>query len=242
MNKSKMNANAIKANKRRIFKIDADVMTNKANAYISRSMIEENRLMILSNYSAAFMGNRQLANQNTDDIFRNRKAIISNIDTKSDVEVYYVESMLNQASIDYLEHRANLNTAVMDVNLLMAEVNSKLIEINSKIMASNESIVNFNSKNLSENSRLLKKGASASGANPPSNAKRIIKNKERLSKILKTAKGNHSKIAGLEKVAGRNRAAIEKNSSSIYSRRSNIDKNASIINQNQKKVSKLISG
>ena len=68
-----MNAKAIKANRKRIFKIDAEVMTNKANAYISRSMIEENRLMILSNYSAAFLGNRQLANSNTDEIFEKGK-------------------------------------------------------------------------------------------------------------------------------------------------------------------------
>ena len=48
-------AKAIQQNKKRIFKIDADVMTNKANAYLSRSIIEENRMMILSNYSAAFL-------------------------------------------------------------------------------------------------------------------------------------------------------------------------------------------
>ena len=72
MSKTKINAKAIKANRKRIFKIDAEVMTNKANAYISRSMIEENRLMILSNYSAAFLGNRQLANSNTDEIFEKR--------------------------------------------------------------------------------------------------------------------------------------------------------------------------
>ena len=59
MSKSKINAKAIQQNKKRIFKIDADVMTNKANAYLSRSIIEENRMMILSNYSAAFLGNRQ---------------------------------------------------------------------------------------------------------------------------------------------------------------------------------------
>ena len=76
MSKIKINTKAIKANRKRIFKIDAEVMTNKANAYISRSMIEENRLMILSNYSAAFLGNRQLANSNTEEIFENRKTIL----------------------------------------------------------------------------------------------------------------------------------------------------------------------
>ena len=52
---------AIKKNKKRIFEIDSKVMTNKTMIYASRSMIEENRLMILSNYAAAFMGNRQIA-------------------------------------------------------------------------------------------------------------------------------------------------------------------------------------
>ena len=38
MSKTKINAKVIKANRKRIFKIDAEVMTNKANAYISWSM------------------------------------------------------------------------------------------------------------------------------------------------------------------------------------------------------------
>ena len=102
MSKTKINASAIKANKRRIFKIDAEVMTNKANAYISRSMIEENRLMILSNYSAAFMGNRQLANSNTEEIFENRKTILDNYKSKNDVEENFINAQKNKASSKYL--------------------------------------------------------------------------------------------------------------------------------------------
>ena len=37
---------------RKNFQLAAEVMTNKTMIYTSRSMIEENRLMILSNYSA----------------------------------------------------------------------------------------------------------------------------------------------------------------------------------------------
>ena len=39
MSKSKINAKAIQQNKKRIFKLDAEVMTNKANAYLSRAII-----------------------------------------------------------------------------------------------------------------------------------------------------------------------------------------------------------
>jgi hypothetical protein len=92
MSKIKINTKAIKANRKKIFKIDAEVMTNKSNAYISRAMIEENRLMILSNYSAAFLGNRQLANSNTEEIFKNKKAILDNYNSKNDVEENYINA------------------------------------------------------------------------------------------------------------------------------------------------------
>ena len=63
MSSSEANKAAIAANRKTIFNIESNVLSNKALVYQSRSMIEENRLMIMSNYSAAFMGNRQLAMQ-----------------------------------------------------------------------------------------------------------------------------------------------------------------------------------
>ncbi len=81
VNKADLNKDQITLNK-----IDSEVMTNKALVYTSRAMIEENRLMILSNYAASFMGNRQLANQNTDDIFKNRELILNGHVCQNDVE------------------------------------------------------------------------------------------------------------------------------------------------------------
>jgi hypothetical protein len=235
------NLKNIKRNRKAVFNLETAVSSNKSKAYATRSTIEENRALILKNYTAAFMGNRQLANQNTDDIFRNRKSILSNFNTKSEVEVNYVESLTNQASIEYLEHRAELNASVLEVNKMMAEVNAKLIAINSKIMASNQKIVAFNSKNLSENARVLKSGLSASSANPPSNAKRIINNKARLSKISKQSSANAKTIVALHKTASNNRANIEKNSTLIHARRDSIEQNQAKISQNQTKVANLIS-
>ncbi len=231
----------IRKNRKAVFNLESAITSNKAKAYATRSTIEENRALILKNYTAAFMGNRQLANQNTDDIFRNRKNILANFNTKSDVEVNYVESLTNEASIDFLEHRAELNASVLEVNRMMAEVNAKLIEINSKIMSSNEKIVKFNSKNLAENSRILANGLSAKTANPPSNAKRIIKNKERLAKILKASQANTKTISNLYKIASNNRSSIEKNAEGIIARRKSIEANQAKISQNQSKVAKLIS-
>ena len=235
------NMKNIKKNRKSVFNLESGITSNKSRAYATRSTIEENRALILKNYTAAFMGNRQLANQNTDDIFRNRKNILSNFDAKNEIEVNYVESLTNEASIDFLEHRASLNASVLEVNRMMAEVNSKLIAINSKIMNSNQKIVAFNSKNLTENSRVLKAGLSVKSANPPSNAKRIIKNKERLAAISKTSSANTKTISNLLKIASNNRAAIEKNSELIHARRKAIEGNQDKISKNQSSVANLIS-
>ena len=80
MANSKSNKSAIQKNRRSIFEVEAAVTANRAKAYAARSIVEENRAGILKNYTAAFMGNRQLANQNTDDVFRNRRAVISSVD------------------------------------------------------------------------------------------------------------------------------------------------------------------
>ena len=42
---------------------------------MTRSLVLENASWIRKNYEAAFTGNRQLANQNTDDLFRNRTTL-----------------------------------------------------------------------------------------------------------------------------------------------------------------------
>ena len=138
MASSKANKQKIRKNRRSIFEVEAAVTSNRAKAYASRSSIEENRAGILNNYTAAFMGNRQLANQNTDDVFRNRKAILASLTPSNEVEENFQESMTNEANLDFLEHRSNLNAAVLSVNEKMVAVNQMLIDVNDTIMKANE--------------------------------------------------------------------------------------------------------
>ena len=219
MNKSKMNANAIKANKRRIFKIDADVMTNKANAYISRSMIEENRLMILSNYSAAFIGNRQLANSNTEEIFENRKTILDNYKTKNNIEENYINAQKNKAALDFLKHRSELNTSLLKASEEMAAINSKLVELNRKIMDANQSIVDFNSKQIVENKSLINGSLKPQSAKPASNAKIIKGNSNAMKQLEKNVKDNRKRMTDLIAKSQKNSDALMQNKNLIKQRR-----------------------
>ena len=61
---------------KRIFQIDSEIKSNNSMIFQSRQIIEENRSMILNNYTSAYSGNHKLANTNTRDIYENRSAIL----------------------------------------------------------------------------------------------------------------------------------------------------------------------
>merc|ERR1719345_439091 len=66
------NLKDIAENESQLHELYLTVMTNKQGIYEARSMIEENRTNTMQNYSACFVGNRQMANENTEAIFENR--------------------------------------------------------------------------------------------------------------------------------------------------------------------------
>ena len=69
--------------------LNATVMDNKAMIHQSRANIEENRLLILSNQSAAALGNQQLANHNTEEIFESRKTVLVTFDPDTELQEKY---------------------------------------------------------------------------------------------------------------------------------------------------------
>jgi len=195
----------------------------------------------LKNYTAAFMGNRQLANQNTDDVFRNRRAILSSIEPASDIEENYRESLLNEATLEFLEHRASLNSSVNGVNEKMIEVNALLIEINDTIMAANEGIVKFNESQIQKNNKLLAGALAPSKATSSSNAERIKKNAAKAKVIKGISEKNTKKMDQMTSQMQKNRRKIESNAEKIMDRRESIQANAANIAQNRAKAAKMIS-
>jgi len=238
---SKQNKANIQKNRRTLFEAECAVTNNRAKAYAARSMIEENRTLILKNYTAAFLGNRQLANQNTDDVFRNRKALLATLDPANDVQANYKESMINQATVEFLEHRSSLNSAVLSVNEKMIAVNQMLIEINDTIMKANEGIVKFNKSQIAANNKLLAGGLAMDKASPSTNATRIKNNAAKAKAVKAKAAANSKKMDAVIKDMKANRSKIEKNAAAIMSRRDEITGNASGIGKNQAKVAAMIS-
>jgi hypothetical protein len=236
MSISKTNKAAIAKNKKTIFSIEARVLAMKALTYQSHAMIEENCLMIMSNYSAAFKGNGQLANANTDEIFANRSAILGVIDADGDVQENYMQAQINKSLLDYLAHRSNLNTSVLSLSQKMAQINAQLVAINQDIMAANQSIVDFNHQQIGLNAEMLGRTLDASQATIEGNAAIVAENSTLMDDLSLSVEKDQARRNELLETSAVNAASLMGNKDAINERRLSIMENREGILANTAKI------
>jgi len=233
------NRKSIAGNAATLHDLHLAVFTNKAKLLAVRSLIEENRSLLMKNYACAFGGNRLMMNQNTDCIFKNRITILDAMKVEGQAQVNFRNSKKNKANVDFAEHRSQLNNRVAKTNVLMAAANTKLIEANSMIMNSNEEIVKFNTAAIETNQKLLE-GIQADKATPESNAARIEANTKGIAMITDHVGKYDEKVEGATKVALENRKKIIANSKDIDQRRKTILENRAGVIENGGKASAQI--
>jgi len=205
------------------------VTDNKAALYQSRAIIEENRMMILSNYTANFMGNRQLINQNTDDVFSASETMLDALDPQTESESVAVEIFNQSASLDFLSHRSSLTSSVIQISEEMAEVNARLISINRKIMETNNSIIAFNKKQIERNKGYSNDESVLQAATDEMNERRIDENNQRIEEINISATQNSEEIANLLHSSMENRSDLISNKDEISAARTSILENRKLI-------------
>jgi hypothetical protein len=227
----------IAANSKAIFELEASVNHNKARSYLLRSRITENSDLILANRSAAFLGNRQLANDNSEQIFRNRIALMKTLPTGTDVQVNFREAMMNKARLAQLNHRSKLNATVLSISHDMAVVNAQQIAINRRIMEANEQIKDFNAAMIAENTALI--NATHNPA-PESNAQIITDNAATIKEIQSRVGSNNGTLDELAHMIDSNHASILKNAGEIHERREAILKNHEHLAANTAKIAERI--
>merc|ERR1712139_253529 len=238
-----INRRKISDNEAKLRQLHIEVMTNKMKLYAVRAMIEENRAAILKNYVGAFIGNRQAGNQNTDDIFKNRTAILDALKVEGQVQENFRNSKYNESNADFLTHRSRLNNRVAKSNIEMSKVNAKLIEINSAIMKSNEEIVGFNSKQIAMNKEMLA-GVLPATSDEAGNAElvkgntaRIEENAKRMQVIADRCVKYDEKVEEVMKLVKENKEQIDANAKTIEERRDKIIENRINIYTNGQAVS-----
>ena len=205
------------------------VTDNKAALYQSRAIIEENRMMILSNYTANFMGNRQLINQNTDDVFSASETMLDALDPQTESESVAVEIFNQSASLDFLSHRSSLTSSVIQISEQMAEVNARLISINREIMETNNSIIAFNKKQIERNKGYSNNESVLQAATDEMNERLIDENNQKIEEINISATHNSDEIANLLHSSMENRSDLISNKDEISAARTSILENRKLI-------------
>ena len=205
------------------------VTDNKASLYQSRAIIEENRMMILSNYTANFMGNRQLINQNTDDVFSASETMLDALDPQTESESVAVEIFNQSASLDFLSHRSSLTSSVIQISEQMAEVNARLISINREIMETNNSIIAFNKKQIERNKGYSNNESVLQAATDEMNKRLIDENNQKIEEINISATHNSEEIANLLHSSMENRSRLISNKDEISAARNSILENRELI-------------
>ena len=195
MTKSKnqvaLNEENIRKNKRHIFELECQASTSYAESLLLIADIEENRALLSRNFSAAFNGNRAIAVDNIEDLYRCRMLMVDALTAKTDVQQNFKSAMGNSLRIDLLENKFYLNEQLQAVAEQMAAINEMLTSLNEMIADSNENLADQGGEMVSENASWIDgeidkmfKAASAD-----SNADLVKSNADRLESL--TEKERH---------------------------------------------------
>jgi len=235
IDQSEVNKANISKNRKRLFELDTTLQDNNFHALNIRAMIEENRNAALKNYLAAYGGNRQLINANRAMILKNRMTVLADLKTEGDVQANFKNSLMNQATIEFMEVQVNLDNSALEVSDLLSKANALLIEANTKIIAKNAELVEFNIKNISTNTEIIEGGISVTKATPKTNTTRIASNTKRLEALEKLVNKQALLIHTISEQVMTNRAKIEDNAKAIQERRQEILENRENITKNRRR-------
>ena len=126
----------------------SNLLNQKSKNYLLRSKIDQNLAITKSNLLASFLGNRQMANHNTDDIKYCLNEIIEKNSTEPDATKLNVDLI-------FLKHRQKLNMRLLENSKILIAALEQLQLAHQKVMRTNEEIVKFNSSMLEATSEII---------------------------------------------------------------------------------------
>ena len=129
-------------------KIWSKLLNQKSKNYLLRSKIDQNIAVTNSNLSASFLGNRQMANHNTDDIKYCMNKIIDKNSAEPDATKLNVDLI-------FLKHRQKLNKRLVENSKILIAAIEQLQMAHQRVMRTNEEIVKFNSSMLETTSEII---------------------------------------------------------------------------------------
>jgi hypothetical protein len=230
-------AYADKTTEQVLYELERKTAGNSAKAYAARSVIEENRALVLRNYAAAFLGDRHLAQQNTDDLFHSRLALLhAHSETTEQNEL-----LAAAAKLQFVAHQSEMNNAIVNVSRRLVEINGALEEVNRTIDNLNVQINAFNNRQLAENERIIE----SKDVDPESELGEsdfAQKLREQTEQLLTVARNYDGEVSTLLAGAAGNRSRLNEAYEMSMENRDNIIKNRDRLSEQQLKVLDSMSG
>jgi ribosomal protein S8 len=216
--------------------LSAKVMGNKGLLAQSKANIEQNRMLVLSNYVAAMAGNHQLAAQNMQDIYSSRNTIFELMQSEDEDYSAYVAAVRAGSELDMLGHSIGLNRKNLELNQKMIKLNQQLTAVNEEIMQLNQEMLEFNEENLISNQDLMSGALHPLLVDEETLESLAVENEKTLAELEDQADENRQAVVDLLAQSKENRSVVLKNATQISDRKKSLYKNMDEIASMREKI------
>ena len=190
-------------NTRRAWDSEALVQFNVAQVQVARSIVEENVTDAMQSYTINAGGNRELIMRTTDDVYRNRMMMLTQLHPQNSQQAFFQDSIITKTKIDYLAHRNSMNQEMVEVIKEMAAAIRAIGDVSERFYALNEAMVEH-CNDVSDENALWFDGElerMMQSATPDSINQRVVDSELDTDYLLKGAELNKLEIRALAGLA-----------------------------------------
>ncbi len=190
-------------NTRRAWDSEAIVQFNVAQVQVARSIVEENVTDAMQSYTINAGGNRELIMRTTDDVYRNRMMMLTQLQPQNPQQALFQDSMITKTKLEYLGHRNQVNQEMVEIIKEMAAAIRSIGDVSERFYALNEMMVEHCDDVSDENARwfdgeldTMMKSSTTDG-----NSERVNTSETETDILLKAAEINKLEIRTLAGLA-----------------------------------------
>ncbi len=190
-------------NTRRAWDSEALVQFNVAQVQVARSIVEENVTDAMQSYTINAGGNRELIMRTTDDVYRNRMMMLTQLQPQTPMQALFQDSMITKTKLDYLHHRNHVNQEMVTIIQEMAQAIRQIGDVSERFYALNELMVEHCDDVSDENAQWFdgELQSMMESATQDNNSQRVELAETETDIILKSAELNRLEIRALAGLA-----------------------------------------
>jgi len=193
----------IARNTRRAWDSEALVQFNVAQVQVARSIVEENVTDAMQSYTINAGGNRELIMRTTDDVYRNRMMMLTQLQPSTPMQALFQDSMITKTKLDYLHHRNHVNQEMVSIIQEMAAAIRAIGDVSERFYSINEHMVEHCDEVSDENARWFdgELAEMMQAATQDGNSGRVELSETETDILLKAAELNRLEIRALAGLA-----------------------------------------